>query len=52
MLKIIAKHENNSIILKIKNYMKEKDLNFSFNYTDKAKLSKKMKRYVKNMIFQ
>ena len=52
MLKIIAKYENDSIILRIKNYMKEKELNFSFNYIDKPKISKEIKRHVKNMIFQ
>ena len=39
-LKAIAKYENHPIILRIKNYMKEKDLNFSFEFVDKPKISK------------
>ena len=37
ILKAIAKYENHSIILRIKNYMKEKDLYFSFESLIKQK---------------
>ena len=57
ILKVIAKYENDPSILKIKNYMKEKGLNFSFEFVDKPKISKEInklgvKRHAKNMIFQ
>ena len=35
ILKAIAKYENHPSILRIKNYMKEKDLNFSFEFVNK-----------------
>ena len=41
-LKAIAKYENHPIILRIKNYMKEKDLNFSFEFVKKQKISKEI----------
>ena len=37
-LKAIAKYENHQSILRIKNYMKEKNLNFSFEFVDKPKM--------------
>ena len=40
ILKAIAKYENHPSILRIKNYMKEKELNFSFEFADKPKISK------------
>ena len=40
--KAIAKYENHPSILRIKNYMKEKDLNFSFEFVDKPKISKEI----------
>ena len=40
MLKAIAKYENHPSIFRIKNYMKEKDLYFSFKFIDKPKISK------------
>ena len=39
--KAIAKYENHPSILRIKNYMKEKDFNFSFEFVDNPKISKK-----------
>ena len=42
ILKAIAKYENHPSILRIKNYMKEKDLNFSFEFVDKPKISKEI----------
>ena len=39
ILKAIANYENHPSILKIKNYMKEKDLYFSFEFVDKPKIS-------------
>ena len=48
ILKAIAKYENHPSVLRIKNYMKEKELNFSFEFTDKPKVSKEInKLYVK-----
>ena len=44
ILKAIAKCENHSSILRIKNYMKEKDLNFSFEFVDKPKISKEINK--------
>ena len=41
ILKAIAKYENHSNILRIKNYMKEKDLYFSFEFVDKPKILRK-----------
>ena len=38
ILKAIAKYENHQSILRIKNYMKEKNLNFSFEFVDKPKM--------------
>ena len=43
-LKAIAKYENQPIILRIKNYMKEKDLNFSFEFVKKQKISKEINK--------
>ena len=40
--KAIAKYENHSSILRIKNYMNEKDLNFCFEFVDKPKISKEI----------
>ena len=40
--KAIAKYENHPSILRIKNYMKGKDLNFSFELVDKPKISKEI----------
>ena len=42
--KAIAKYENHLSILRIKNYMKEKDLNFYFEFVDKPKISKKINK--------
>ena len=42
--KAIAKYENHPSILRIKNYMKEKDLNFSFEFVDKPKISKEINK--------
>ena len=39
ILKVIAKYENHPSILRIKNYMKEKALHFSFEFVDKPKIS-------------
>ena len=57
ILKAIAKYENHPSILRIENYMKEKDLYFSFEFVDKPKISKEInkldeKKHAKNMIFQ
>ena len=41
-LKAIAKYENHQSILRIKNYMKEKNLNFSFEFVDKSKMLKEI----------
>ena len=42
--KAITKYENHPSILRIKNYMKEKDLNFSFEFVDKPKISKEINK--------
>ena len=42
--KVIAKYENHPSILRIKNYMKEKDLNFSFEFDNKPKISKEINK--------
>ena len=42
ILKAIAKYENRPSILRIKNYMKEKDSNFSFELIDKPNISKEI----------
>ena len=39
VLKAVAKYENHPSILRIKNYMKEKGLHFSFEFVDKPKIS-------------
>ena len=44
ILKAIAKYENHPSILKIKNYMKKKDLNFSFEFVDKPKYCKEINK--------
>ena len=44
MLKAIAKYESHRSIFRITNYMKEKDLNFSFEFVHKPKISKKIKK--------
>ena len=44
ILKAIAKYENHPTILRIKNYMKEKDLYFFFEFVDKPKISKEIKK--------
>ena len=44
ILKAIAKYENHPSILRIKNYMKKKDLNFSFEFVDKPKISKEINK--------
>ena len=44
ILKAIAKHENHPSILRIKNYMKEKDLYFSFEFVDKPNISKEINK--------
>ena len=44
ILKAIAKYENHPRILRIKNYMKEKDLNFSFEFVDKPNISKEINK--------
>ena len=43
-LKAIPKYENHPSILRIKNYMKEKDLYFSFEFIDKPKISKEINK--------
>ena len=40
--KAIAKYENHPSILRIKNYLKEKDLNFPFEFADKPNISKEI----------
>ena len=40
ILKAMTKHENHPSILRIKNHMKLRDLNFSFEFVDKPKTSK------------
>ena len=42
ILKAIAKYENHLNILRIKNYMKEKDFYFSFKFVDKSKILKEI----------
>ena len=42
ILKAIAKYENHLNILRIKNYMKEKDFHFSFKFVDKSKILKEI----------
>ena len=42
ILKVIAKYENHPSILRIKKYMKEKYLNFSFEFVNKPKISKEI----------
>ena len=42
--KAIAKYENHPSILRIKNYMKEKDLNFSFEFVNKPNISKEINK--------
>ena len=44
ILKAIAKCENHSSTLRIKNYMKEKALNFSFEFVDKPNISKEINK--------
>ena len=44
ILRAIAKYENHLNILRIKNYMKEKDLHFSFEFIDKPKISKEINK--------
>ena len=44
ILKAIAKYENHPSILRIKNYMKEKDLHFSFEFVDKPKTCKEINK--------
>ena len=44
ILKATAKYENHPSILRIKNYMKEKDLNFSFEFVNKPKISKEINK--------
>ena len=44
ILKAMAKYENYSSILRIKNYMKEKYLKFSFEFVDKLKTSKEINK--------
>ena len=40
IFKAIVKYEGHPIILRVKNYMKGKDLYFSFEFVDKPKVSK------------
>ena len=42
ILKAIAKYKNHPRILRIKNYMTEKDLNFCFEFVEKPKISKEI----------
>ena len=42
ILKAIAKYENHLNILRIKNYMKEKDFYFYFKFVDKSKILKEI----------
>ena len=44
ILEAIAKYENHPSILRIKNYTKEKDLYFSFEFFDKPKISKEINK--------
>ena len=44
LLKAIAKYENHPSILRIKNYVQEKDLYFSFEFVDKPKVSKELNK--------
>ena len=44
ILKAIAKYENHPSILRIKNYMKEKDLYFSFEFVVKPNISKEINK--------
>ena len=44
ILKAITKYENHPCIIRIKNYMKEKDLRFSFEFVDKQKISKEINK--------
>ena len=44
ILKAIVKYENHPSILRIKNYMKEKDLYFSFEFVNKPKISKEINK--------
>ena len=44
ILKAIAKYENHPSIFRIKNYIKEKDLNFLFKFVDKPKISKEINK--------
>ena len=44
ILKAIAKYKNHPSIFRIKNYMKEKDLNFSFEFVHKPKISKEINK--------
>ena len=46
VLRAIAKYENHPTILKIKNYMKEKYLYFSFEFVDKPKISKGINKLI------
>ena len=51
IIKAIAKYENHSSILRIKTYIKEKDLNFFFEFVNKPKISNeinKLDRYSAN----
>ena len=41
LLKAITKYENHPSILRIKNYVKEKNFAFSFEFVDKPKIKKK-----------
>ena len=52
ILKAIAKYENHPSILRIKNYMKEKDLYFSFEFVDKPKISKEINKLNKKKACQ
>ena len=40
----LLQYENHPSILRIKNYMKEKNLNFSFEFVDKPKTSKEINK--------
>ena len=46
VLRAITKYENHPSILKIKNYMKEKYLYFSFEFVDKPKISKGINKLI------
>ena len=50
--KAIAKYENHPSILRIKNYMKEKDLNFSFEFVNKPNISKEINKSDGKKAFQ